>query len=344
MVVLVAGVGVLLGWSLEVQVLKTLWLSDVAVKANTALAMIAGSSALMLEAASGRRPATIAPPPATKSPWVRLPALLVFLIGGLTVLQNVGGFSFGIDEMLVKVPAEVGLVAFPGRMAAITAVALTLLGAGMLLLDFQPLKPVRVSEVMLISSGALALAALLGYVYGAIPTVGLGQGLQIAIPTAVCLFLLAAGGLLLRLDGGFMATFVDENAGGILARRLLPFAFLVPFGLGALRAVSSLTSMSIAMQSAMPWVLAMVAFATVIWRTAQVVSATDRERKAAQQELQTLSSLLPICSYCKMVRNETNYWQQVDSYLTAHAGVELTHSICPDCSDKMMRELDATPV
>ena len=173
---------------------------------------------------------------------------------------------------------------------------------------------------------------------------GLGQGLQIAIPTAIFLVLLVMGALSLRTHGGFMATFVRDDAGGVLARRLLPFAFGVPFILGALRAMSSLTTMSVAMQAAMPSVLAMLAFAGVIWRTAQVVSASDRERQAAERELRTLSGLLPICSYCKKIRNETNYWQQVDTYLTAHAGVELTHSICPDCSDKMIRELDAAPV
>jgi len=76
----------------------------------------------------------------------------------------------------------------------------------------------------------------------------------------------------------------------------------------------------------------------------QNLTARIRDLESALHEVRSLQGLLPICSYCKMVRNETNYWQQVDAYLTSHSSVELTHSICPNCSDKMMRELDATPL
>lgn len=56
-----------------------------------------------------------------------------------------------------------------------------------------------------------------------------------------------------------------------------------------------------------------------------------------------LQGLLPICSYCKKVRNEINYWQQVDSYLSSHSDVELTHSLCPDCFAREMKALDEPP-
>jgi len=331
---------VLVGWALDVRELQALYVSSVTIKSNTAAALLLAAVALI---AASRAPQTSAASTGS-SLWVRLPAFVVFLTGALTVAQYAGGFSLGIDEILFRVPEDAALTPFPGRMASISALALAALGAGLMLMDYQPRAGVRLSEIFLVGCGTLALAALLGYGYGAIPRVGLGQGLQIAIPTAIFLVLLVMGALSLGTQGGFMATFVGDDAGGVLARRLLPFAFGVPFILGALRAMSSLTTMSVAMQAAMPSVLAMLAFAGVIWRTAQVVSASDRERQAAERELKTLSGLLPICSYCKKVRNETNYWQQVDTYLTTHAGVELTHSICPDCSDKMIRELDAAPV
>jgi sigma-B regulation protein RsbU (phosphoserine phosphatase) len=64
------------------------------------------------------------------------------------------------------------------------------------------------------------------------------------------------------------------------------------------------------------------------------------ELEAALAHVQRLQGLLPICSYCKKVRNEANYWEQVDSYLTTHSDVELTHGICPQCMEKMMKQLD----
>jgi phosphoserine phosphatase RsbU/P len=74
------------------------------------------------------------------------------------------------------------------------------------------------------------------------------------------------------------------------------------------------------------------------------LAARVTELEAALGEVRALQGLLPICSYCKKVRNEANYWEQVDSYLTSHSSLELTHGICPVCMEKMMNELDAAPV
>lgn len=64
------------------------------------------------------------------------------------------------------------------------------------------------------------------------------------------------------------------------------------------------------------------------------------ELEVALAHVQRLQGLLPICSYCKKVRNETNYWEQVDSYLASHSDIKLTHGICPTCMDTMMKQLD----
>src|SRR5206468_1455760 len=44
--------------------------------------------------------------------------------------------------------------------------------------------------------------------------------------------------------------------------------------------------------------------------------------------------LLPICSYCKKVRDDQNYWQQVESYIEGHSEAQFTHGICPECRTK----------
>jgi len=73
------------------------------------------------------------------------------------------------------------------------------------------------------------------------------------------------------------------------------------------------------------------------------LAARVAELEVALAHVQRLQGLLPICSYCKKVRNETNYWEQVDSYLTSHSDVQLTHGICPTCMDTMMKQLDEAP-
>jgi DNA-binding response OmpR family regulator len=73
------------------------------------------------------------------------------------------------------------------------------------------------------------------------------------------------------------------------------------------------------------------------------LAARVAELEVALAHVQRLQGLLPICSYCKKVRNETNYWEQVDSYLMSHSDVQLTHGICPQCMETMMKQLDEAP-
>lgn len=55
------------------------------------------------------------------------------------------------------------------------------------------------------------------------------------------------------------------------------------------------------------------------------------ELEDALAQVKQLQGLLPLCSYCKNIRDEQNYWQRLDSYLMEHADVMFSHGICPDC-------------
>lgn len=70
--------------------------------------------------------------------------------------------------------------------------------------------------------------------------------------------------------------------------------------------------------------------------TAQKQADEERERlvqdlRVALAEVRVLQSFLPICSYCKSIRNDQNYWQSVEGYITAHTNTQFSHSICPAC-------------
>ena len=52
------------------------------------------------------------------------------------------------------------------------------------------------------------------------------------------------------------------------------------------------------------------------------------------RQIRLLKDLLPICMYCKKIRDDGDYWQQVESYLHAHTGSNFSHGICPDCFAK----------
>ena len=53
--------------------------------------------------------------------------------------------------------------------------------------------------------------------------------------------------------------------------------------------------------------------------------------QTALDEVKTLSGLLPICSHCKKIRDDTGYWNQIESYVRDHSDAEFSHSICPEC-------------
>jgi hypothetical protein len=65
------------------------------------------------------------------------------------------------------------------------------------------------------------------------------------------------------------------------------------------------------------------------------------ELRAALKEINTLRGLLPICSCCKKIRDEQGYWNQIEAYFRDHAGVQFTHSICPECAQTLYPEISA---
>ena len=67
------------------------------------------------------------------------------------------------------------------------------------------------------------------------------------------------------------------------------------------------------------------------------LAARVRELEEAMARVKTLQGLLPICSYCKRVRNDGDYWQQVESYVSDHSDARFSHGICPDCYESVVR-------
>jgi hypothetical protein len=60
-----------------------------------------------------------------------------------------------------------------------------------------------------------------------------------------------------------------------------------------------------------------------------------RDLEAALSRVHQLQGLLPICCYCKKIRDDQNYWHQVESYVSKHADVRFSHGVCPDCVSKL---------
>ena len=60
----------------------------------------------------------------------------------------------------------------------------------------------------------------------------------------------------------------------------------------------------------------------------------------AAAKINTLSGLIPMCAWCKKIRNDQGYWQGVEQYISEHSKADFTHSICADCQKKYFPEVD----
>lgn len=65
------------------------------------------------------------------------------------------------------------------------------------------------------------------------------------------------------------------------------------------------------------------------------------ELEAALTSVKMLRGLLPMCSYCKKIRVDDKYWQQLESYLSDHSEAQFSHGICPDCFPEVLDSLGA---
>ena len=62
-----------------------------------------------------------------------------------------------------------------------------------------------------------------------------------------------------------------------------------------------------------------------------------RALEEALAQIKELRGLLPICAYCKKIRSDQDYWQEVEGYITEHSAAQFSHSICPECYERVVK-------
>lgn len=68
----------------------------------------------------------------------------------------------------------------------------------------------------------------------------------------------------------------------------------------------------------------------------QSLAARVQELESALTQVKLLQGILPICSYCKSVRDDQNYWQQLETYISKYSEAQFSHSICPECYESVV--------
>ena len=75
--------------------------------------------------------------------------------------------------------------------------------------------------------------------------------------------------------------------------------------------------------------------------TAIVVALVSITLKVYKERMDTLRGIVPICSYCKQIRDDKGYWRQVESYVAKHTEAEFSHGICPNCMENHYPDMDS---
>jgi signal transduction histidine kinase len=218
------GAVVLIGWVTDRDLPRSFVPGGILMLPNTAVAFVVGGVTLWL-----LRSENVAPRVRTVA---RIGGTFVFLLGFLTFVERIFDVSFGIDMLLF--PEKVRLQPYRpfGRMATNSTVALSLGGAALLLIDVETRGKGRPAQLIATLGLVIASLALLGHLYGARPLYAIDRAAGMAVPTALAFFALHAGILFARPNRGGVALLTGPDAGGMLARRLLPPTILAPLIFG----------------------------------------------------------------------------------------------------------------
>jgi signal transduction histidine kinase/CheY-like chemotaxis protein len=277
------GIGalVLLGWTFEIMLLKAAFSSGLTMKANTALAVCATGTAVLLLR-----------PPDAGAIRKRLGqgfSFFALVIGGATLSEHIAGWDLGIDQLLFREPAGAIATTSPGRMGLPASISFALLGIALLSLDHSHRTRVAISQLLASLVALIAMLPILGYITGAAQLYIVAPYTGIAAHSALALMAIAASVFFARPESRPAAVFVLKDAGGQLARGLLPATVMVPIGLWVLRGWFERTGLlDPSFARALVLLSFIVLFTLLVWLTAMRLSSEARARDRAEQKLAEL--------------------------------------------------------
>lgn len=270
--VVAMGVLVLLGWYFDAQSLKGGLAAGIRVKTNTAIEFVlAGAAFLVLHRCS--------PLDRVSQTIVRGLATLIFAIAAATLFQHLTQINLGIDELIFTEPRGEAATYSPNRMGPPASLNFILVSFGLLLLARPTPRRCNIASNLFVAVGVLSLVSTLGFLFGAVELYGIARFTGISMSTALAFLLLSLCGICSSTDSALLRMLVAPDAGGILARRLLPPAVLLPPLLGYLRTVGAEWGLyDPAFGRALLVVAFVLIFARLVWASAKVLQSVDSAR------------------------------------------------------------------
>ena len=280
-VVIAIGCTVILGWIFDLQLLKSILPGLPSMKFNTATCFILGGFSLLFQH-QWRAELTTIKHQKIYNYLTFSASFLIILISLITLVQYSFNLDLGIDQLLFKHSSILTIPLAPGRMAPNTAAAFLLLGTALLLLSVKRPKYLRI-QILSCCAFLIAFLGLIGYIYGTAFFYKMGAPTGMALHTSAAFVLLSFGILFASPDKGFMAVIASDRAGGIMARRLLPPAIIIPplvgyFIMSGERLEAYTSEVGISLLS----VLNVIIFTFLIWQNAKTLCTADRKRYRAE--------------------------------------------------------------
>jgi len=271
---IVLSISALIGWAFDIGILKSFSPKLVAMKPNTAVCFLLSGVSLWLLKAEGVSGA--------KLRLGQTLAAIVVVIGALTLIEFLFKLNLHIDQLLFP-QATAGDGQFPGRMAFAGALNFVVLGSALLFIN-EKTKGRSLTDVLAGSAAAITLLAFLAYLYKVDALYRVVPFATIALHTIFGFLFLCAGILFARAKDGFVAIFLSDTSGGLVARRLLPIAILVPPMLGWFRLMGERRGFyEPAFGIAIVATSLIILLVTVIGRTARVLDSAEVVRRRADE-------------------------------------------------------------
>jgi len=276
---------VLYGWAFHVDGLMSILPGLVTMKANTALGIVLSGVSLWLLIPGESR--------TRRGQVARLLALLVVVIGAVTLAEYAFHLNLGIDELLFADPKGSVGTSSPGRLAPTTATAFITIGLALMLLDWKTRRGRRPAQVLSLWAALIAIMAINGYIYHANIVYKLFLYTQVAAHTAIALLLLSSAVFFARPRAGIAGDLTSAGSGSRMARQLLPAVFVIPIFLGwiCLRGQISGTfgkELGLALYAT----ISIIAFAVLVWLSAREMNKEYDRRNKAEVEIRELNAEL----------------------------------------------------
>ena len=277
------GAAVIVGWVLDIGILKNVLPDLATMKMNTAIGFVAaGVSLALLRMAAPGRPLTY---------FARALAIMVAILGVVTLAQDVFQLRFGIDELIVRDDFLAVDTPAPGRMSPATAFNFFFIGVALLAFKARRPRLAGCTHWLVAPPLFIATLAIVGYAYGVSELYQVSLFTSMALHTAVAFLILTLSVLAADLKHGFALIATSDTVGGLVSRWPLPSLPVILFVLGWLRLKGEQAgwyefNFGLALMVLMSISVCVIA---VAW-TAVVLHKTDLTRLHAERRIRSLNA------------------------------------------------------